>query len=384
MTKYRKKVPIEVERKLYAESMGRCMNPNCLAPLFKGSIDIGEKAHIYAYKDTRNNSFDNLILLCPNCHKKFDKQQQFSVTEIENWKQQREQRLDELFSVKFSSFSELKKRVAPILIQNREYYEKYYLKSKKLWNKVEPEILANNQILVEYFKKNLGLIQDSSYDISNRKYIDEFITHANEFKLTRLDEEKERMVLFPKEIDSMFGVKPVDDGVLPITESFEEYIRKLEENGKFRKIVLGVERPYIEIKENSNNKRIYLNDTPQIEQILFDNKCFRKTKVRFESLNFALNYIRNSGLRFKFLKNDNLRSVEVKGKRLLFIYEYCLSKIELQEISPQEETFIVNLHNWNGSSSISEEAYEFAKKINVTLLTMDNFYGFIREIKSKI
>lgn len=383
MTEYRKKVSIEIERKLYAESMGRCMNPNCLAPLFKGSIDIGEKAHIYAYKDTENNSFDNLILLCPNCHKKFDKQHLFSVTEIENWKQQRERKLNELFSVKFSSFSELKKRVAPILIRNREYYEKYYLKNKKLWNKVEPEILANNQILVEYFKKNLDFIQDSSYEVSNRQYVNEFIAHANEFKLTRLDEEKERVVLFPKEIDSMFGVKPVDDGGLPITESFEEYIRKLEEQGKFVKIVLGIQSPYIEKKSNLGNEKIYLNDTPQMEQILYDNKYFRKTKVRFKSLNFALKYIKNNGLTFSFLESDNLRNIEVNGKRLLFIYEYCLSKIGLQEILPPDGTSIVNLYNWNGSNSISEEAYEFARKTNVTLLTMDNFYEFIREIKSK-
>lgn len=155
-------------------------------------------------------------------------------------------KLNKLFSVKFSSFSELKKRVAPILIQNREYYENYYLKNKKLWNKVEPEILANNQVLVEYFKKNLDLVQDSNYEVSNREYVNKFITHANEFKLTRLDEEKERVVLFPKEIDSMFGVKPVNDGGLPITESFEEYIRKLEEQGKFIKVVLGISNPYIE------------------------------------------------------------------------------------------------------------------------------------------
>lgn len=36
MSNYRKKVPLEVERKLYAESMGRCMNPDCLEPLFEG------------------------------------------------------------------------------------------------------------------------------------------------------------------------------------------------------------------------------------------------------------------------------------------------------------------------------------------------------------
>lgn len=31
----RKSIPIDVERKLYAESMGRCMNPDCQAELFR-------------------------------------------------------------------------------------------------------------------------------------------------------------------------------------------------------------------------------------------------------------------------------------------------------------------------------------------------------------
>ena len=42
----REKVSENVKRRLYAESMGRCMNPNCREDLFIGGGDIAEKAHM--------------------------------------------------------------------------------------------------------------------------------------------------------------------------------------------------------------------------------------------------------------------------------------------------------------------------------------------------
>ena len=45
---------------------------------------------------------------------------------------------------------------------------------------------------------------------------------------------------------------------------------------------------------------------------------------------------------------------------------------------PEEDTVIVNLHNWNGESCISSEAYDLAEKLDVTLLTMDAYYDFVK------
>ena len=69
----REPIKEDVKRRLYAESMGRCMNPACRAKLFKSRGDIIEKAHIVPYCKTVDNSFENLVLLCPNCHTDFDK-----------------------------------------------------------------------------------------------------------------------------------------------------------------------------------------------------------------------------------------------------------------------------------------------------------------------
>lgn len=56
----REQISENVKRRLCAESMGRCMNPNCQEELFKNNGDIMEKAHIIPYCDTADNSFENL------------------------------------------------------------------------------------------------------------------------------------------------------------------------------------------------------------------------------------------------------------------------------------------------------------------------------------
>lgn len=58
----RKEISENVKRKLYAESMGRCMNPHCQKELFRINGDIIEKAHIDPYCKTANNSFENLVV----------------------------------------------------------------------------------------------------------------------------------------------------------------------------------------------------------------------------------------------------------------------------------------------------------------------------------
>ena len=81
-----------VKRRLYAESMGRCMNPNCQRELFSKIGDIIEKAHIDPYCETADNSFENLVILCPSCHTDFDKNHAFTPEEVLDWKKSTKKR----------------------------------------------------------------------------------------------------------------------------------------------------------------------------------------------------------------------------------------------------------------------------------------------------
>lgn len=370
------------KRKLYAESMGRCMNPNCQRELFCKNGDIIEKAHIDPYCKTADNSFENLILLCPSCHTDFDKNNAFTPEEVLGWKRTRREELEKMFSKKYASFEELKKEVVPLLLENQTIFTTYYLKENKvLWDKFEATILSNNRKIKMLLSVNLDLIQcNQQKSHSNLAYIQTFMRHVDEFEATRIDEEKSREVLFPAEIDSMFGIAPVEDAILPSTELLENLIQRLKSQGKFETIVMGIERPYIQMKEEKSIK-VFLDDTPRLRQLYYNYNCFKRAKVRLESLNFALKYINSRKISFKFLDETNLREIMIYDKKLIFVYEYCLSQSDIIRLSPEENTVIINLHNWNGNSCISKQAYEMAAAMKVELLTMKAFYGYINKFR---
>ena len=376
----RKAIAENVKRRLWAESMGRCMNPDCRAELFIKNSDIMEKAHIGAYYETEDNSYENLIVLCPNCHKKFDKTGFIDENIVKQWKEIRRNELEKFFSVELSSFDQLKEKVVPFLSENYSIYKSYYLSgNKSLWDKFEPQILSNNEKLKLLFENNRTLFQQHSYkEYSNLELIQKFITHVDEFKITRDDGEKLREVLFPQEINSIFGIMPVTDYILPSTESMEELIKVLRKENLIDEVMLGIDRPYILLK---NREKIFMDDTPRVRQLYYDNSCFRKTGVRLESLNFALKYLRSRNINFTYVNQDSLREIKVNDINIVFVYEYCLSRTFLSSMSPKPNYVIVNLHNWNGSCCISREALNLADNFEVKLLTMDEFYEYINEIK---
>ena len=378
----REPISMNVQRRLYAESMGRCMNPTCQKVLFSQNGDLIEKAHIDPYCKTADNSFENLVVLCPNCHTDFDKNSAFTPKEVLSWKHIRQQELNSYFGIKYNSFQELKNVVVPLLSENKTIFENYYLNDNKaLWDSFEPIILINNRKLKTLLLNNRNLFQSNSQkEYSNVECVNAFLLHIDEFEATRAEGEKVRQVLFPDKINSIFGISPVNDYLMPTTESLEALITILIDQEKYGGILLGVEKPYFIIKEDDKKQNVFLDDTPQLRQMYFDYKCFRKCKVRLGSINFALKYIRSRNIHFSFVHPDILREIVIGEIKIIFVYEYCLSDAVLQTMCPERGSVIVNLHNWNGHSCISNVAYETAKRMEITLLTMDKFYEYIETI----
>lgn len=373
----RKPIEENVKRRLFAESMGRCMNPNCKAELFCGDGDIIEKAHIDPYCETEDNSFENLVLLCPNCHTNFDKNHAFSAEEVREWKKIRQRELDTFFSVKLETFEQLCKKIVPLLTENRMIFEEYYLgNQRKLWERFEPIILVNNRKIRLILKNNMSLIQvnkDTDYEC-NQDYVNQLLLHIDEFEKTRDEEERIRSAAFPEEINSIFGIEPLHNSIVTMTEALEELISKVD----CKEVVLGVKHPYIVIHFNDKDEQIYLDDGPRVMQFYYSYNCFRKVGIRLESLNFALKYLKDRNINFKFIDKRNIHEINCLGFHIIYVYKYCLSKMDLERMLPEVDTVIVNLHNWNGESCISHEAYDFAEKIDVTLLTMDAYYDFVK------
>lgn len=367
----RKHIPIDVERKIYAESMGRCMNPDCQAELFRKNGDVIEKAHITPYCKTADNVYENLVILCPTCHTDFDKNDAFDPEQVKQWKRIRKEELNKLFGKKYTTFEELQRQVVPILYENKTIYENYYVNDQKeLWDKFEGKILANNRKLKTLLENNLELIQrHREKHYSNLEIVQRLFMHIEEFEETRNDDEKIRQMLFPEEINSIFGVSPVEGYFLPMTEALEMLVEKLDAEGKFLAAVLDIQKPYIQIRENKRVIKVFLDDTPRLKQLYYNYGCFKGAVVRFESLNFVLKYIRSRKVAYTFVHRNNFREIFINGTKMIFVYKYCLSETDLKQMLPDEKSVIVNLHNWNGSSCISSKAFEFANKIKVTLLT---------------
>lgn len=373
------------ERRLYAESMGRCMNPACKKDLLSTNGDIMEKAHICAYTETADNSFENLVILCPNCHTDFDKNNAFTPEEVLEWKRIRQQEIAMICGQKFDSFDKLSELVVPILLENKKIYEGYYLnKQKKLWDMFEAKILVNNKKLKTILKNNLDLIQRHDEESrSNLNCVYMLLQHIEEFERTRIEDEKVRSALFPVEIYSIFGIEPItSDYIIPMTESLELLIKELIKEEKYIDCCIGIDNPYLIIKRDAKTEKLYLSDEPRLRQLYYNYKCFRPVGVRLESLNYALKCLKQRNIDFSFINPSNLREIEATGKKIIFVYEYCLSKASLIELAPEPDCVIVNLHNWNGKSCISSEAYDFAETINVKLLTTDDFIKFINNLKN--
>jgi hypothetical protein len=61
----REAIPIELRRKVLTEEGHRCAIPTCK----QTPVDI---AHIIPYIEIRSHTFDNLIVLRANCHRRYD------------------------------------------------------------------------------------------------------------------------------------------------------------------------------------------------------------------------------------------------------------------------------------------------------------------------
>lgn len=173
--------------RLFAESAGYCQNPSCAQQLFvetdKGeTIHFAEMAHIFAASDggprsdvnltdAERGSYENLILLCANCHTTIDKApEHYPDTMIKQWKRDRSERLADLFGVRaFLSRSEVRAAIEPLLTANKVTFETYGPSSNARFDlesdipvawrrKMLGSIIPNNKRISAILDKNRGLM----------------------------------------------------------------------------------------------------------------------------------------------------------------------------------------------------------------------------------
>lgn len=101
----RDSIPAAVKRAVLVEAGHRCAIPTCRQT-------TTEIAHIVPWAKTQDNSSENLIALCPNCHTRYDQKGEIDQLSMKMYKQN--------LGLLNNRYSELERRIFEILAQTGE------------------------------------------------------------------------------------------------------------------------------------------------------------------------------------------------------------------------------------------------------------------------
>jgi hypothetical protein len=206
---------------LWGRAAGICSNPECRKKLTAVAADgqsflTGEMAHQIAQstegpRGTENggdDTYDNLILLCPTCHRTIDKAPEgtFPVEVLRNWKSIHEAWVDGWSTDgMYSTASEVAQEVQRLLVENRTHFEEYGPRSytavknsastaQAIWEARKLDTICPNN------RRIISLIQRHSKLISNAGVpsFPKFKVHAEAFERNQ-SERVEEYPLFPKD-----------------------------------------------------------------------------------------------------------------------------------------------------------------------------------------
>lgn len=213
---------------LWGRAAGICSNPTCREDLIailenSKSYNVGEMAHVIAKseKGPRGamgggaDSYDNLILLCPTCHRRIDKapEGEFTEEQIHQWKKDHEVAIRTQFSeITFDDVNSLKVDVSKLLIENKLIWEEIGPRSAaaqddpgsnlfNIWNLRKLDtVIPNNQKIINMIEANSRLLPIDEYRVFLL-----FKSHATAFEAnqhTRLA----RYTTFPEVFREVFEV----------------------------------------------------------------------------------------------------------------------------------------------------------------------------------
>jgi hypothetical protein len=224
-------ISITTQRRLFADSGGFCANPICPSPYLFRELDlaepptIAEMAHVIAQsragprgeeplRDEERDLFENLVLLCANCHKVVDDMKalgRYSVELMRRWKAEHGRRVRESFEApEVGDRDELVRQVARLLRENGAVWEQYGPESDaadrltsdvaEVWRReARDQILPNNRKILALIDRNERLLQSDELDVVER-----FRVHARAFARTQLGDPQVGAPRFPAEMREIF------------------------------------------------------------------------------------------------------------------------------------------------------------------------------------
>lgn len=208
------------QRRLFAASAGYCQNPGCSNELFVDasgkSIHIAEMAHVFAANDggpranvalteEERGAFENLVMLCANCHTMVDKAPQaFPDTVMLRWKREHANKLQALFgAVKFDSRLTARQAIEPLLAENHTIFTQYGPHIEAAFNpesgaaeqwkrKMLTRILPNNRKMLAILDANRDHL-----GANEKATLEQFRQHINDLEAFHVEGSREDASRFP-------------------------------------------------------------------------------------------------------------------------------------------------------------------------------------------
>jgi hypothetical protein len=211
------------QRRLFAASAGYCQNPGCANELFVNasgeSFHIAEMAHVFAANDggprakptltqEERGAFENLVVLCANCHTMVDKAPDaFTNSMMLLWKREHANKLQGLFgAVRFDNRTAARLVVEPLLVQNLAVFQQYGPHIEAALNpesgaaeqwkrKMLTRILPNNRRVLAVLDANRHLLDDGE-----KITLERFRQHIDDLEAFHIEGIRQDASRFPDDL----------------------------------------------------------------------------------------------------------------------------------------------------------------------------------------
>lgn len=214
------------QRRLFAASAGYCQNPGCANELFieaEGeAFHIAEMAHVFAANDTgpranpqltkaERGAFENLVVLCANCHTKVDKAPDaFPDSMMLGWKREHANKLRGLFgAVRLDDRAAARQVVEPLLTQNLAVFQQYGPHIEAALNpesgaaeqwkrKILTRILPTNRRVLAVLDANRHLL-----GVGEKTTLEQFRQHIDDLEAFHIEGSRQDASRFPGELSKI-------------------------------------------------------------------------------------------------------------------------------------------------------------------------------------
>jgi len=164
------------------------------------------------WTDEERSKYENLVLLCPNCHTTIDKAEEtFPESLILEWKRDHKRRLAVLFGIrKFSSRNEVRQAIEPLFLENKYVFENYGPNSDERFNpesslpaqwrrKILEVIIPNNRKILGFIDVNRNFLQGEEALV-----LEAFRQHIDDFEAKHLGGSEYAGSQYPFQISKIF------------------------------------------------------------------------------------------------------------------------------------------------------------------------------------